>query len=98
MKTRTRGRKSSSGACYNRRHISRLENGAGCSKMEHSFHRHSQGKKVKSFVPEGEWPQNGEPGQWTAGQKRASNRLDGLGVGGREVTVSAAGSEQKYGA
>ncbi len=49
------------GARHNRRFISDLRSQAAGAKMGHYFHRHSQGKKVKSFVPGGRCPQNGRP-------------------------------------
>jgi len=46
---------------HNRRNISDLGSHTASAKMGHYFHRHSQGKKVKSFVPGGRCPQNGRP-------------------------------------
>jgi hypothetical protein len=55
------GRKVSSGSCYNRRRINDLESQAVSDKMDHYIHRHSEGTKVKWFVPVSEQPQNGLP-------------------------------------
>jgi hypothetical protein len=63
MSTASARQESSTGACYNRRRISKLGDGAASAKIGHYFHRYSQGKKVKSFVPGSEWPQNGGPGK-----------------------------------
>jgi len=51
MKPAFRGRKGSSGSWYNRRRINDLEMQAAIDKMRHYLYRHSQGEKVKSFVP-----------------------------------------------
>jgi len=61
MKVAVRGRKGSSGSCYNRRRISDLGRQAAGTKKGHYFHRHSQGNNVKSFVPAGQCLQNGKP-------------------------------------
>ena len=79
METTSTEHLGSSGTCYNRRRISNLESSPASAKIGHSFHRHSQGKKVKSFVPGSKWGQNGEPGKCTVGHQRASNESRGSG-------------------
>jgi len=50
VKPASRGRRGSSGSCYNRRRINDLGSGAASAKMIDYFHRHAQGENVKRFV------------------------------------------------
>jgi hypothetical protein len=80
MKIALRGRKGPSGSCYNRRRISDLGCQAAGAKIRHYFHRHSQGNKVKSFVPLSECPQNGKPAIELRGEKEHLNKSYGAVV------------------
>jgi len=51
MKTASKGRRGSSGSCYNRRRINDLRSRAAGAKIGQYFYWHSQGNKVKSFIP-----------------------------------------------
>src|SRR6266699_1481727 len=51
VKTASGGRRGSSGTCYNGRYFNDLGTMAERAKMEHFFHRHAKGTKVKCIVP-----------------------------------------------
>ena len=51
VKTASGGRRGSSGSCYNGRYFNDLGTMVVRAKMEHFFHRHAKGTKVKCIVP-----------------------------------------------
>jgi hypothetical protein len=77
VKIASRGRKGSSGSCYNRCRINNLGMRAVNAKIGHYCHGHSQGIKVKSFVPVSEWPPNGKPVNKQSDEKGHLIREDG---------------------
>src|SRR5882672_57277 len=72
VKTATRGRRGSSGSCYNRRRINDLGSEAEGAKMSYYFHRYLLGANVKLVIPAdpkclvGACPDSGGPWVGTA--------------------------------
>jgi hypothetical protein len=62
---------------YNRRRINELGSQPASAKLGQYFHRHSQGYKVKSFVPVNDCPQNGRPAIERPGVERHLSTVDG---------------------
>jgi hypothetical protein len=83
----SRGRNGSFISCYNRRRINELGSQAASAKMGHYFHRHSQGNKVKSFVPVSDCPQNGRPPTERPSGEGHLSRVD------RDVVLACCGTE-----
>ena len=61
VKIASGGPKGSSGSCYNGRYFNDLGTVAVRAKMEHFFHRHAKGTKVKWIVPVSLKSQSGAP-------------------------------------